>query len=144
MMFALALNGLYLLSSEEYIGKTDSTVAALKVEETKDSEKNLVLEKIYQAQKNIKSGKFEGFKISLSSIASYKESKASPRSAFLGISPKGVIKVNRVFNHNFPGKHYKITYSENSRNTSWDIDVIMNTNSQIEEVDISFMPPAPF
>lgn len=145
IMLATALNGAYLLPSEKYIGETDFTVSALKVEETKNSERNLVLEKIYQAQKNIKSGKFEGFKISLSSIVSYKESKVSPRSAFLGISPKGIIKVDRVFNKNSPGKHYRIKYSENIRNnTSWDIDVIMNTNSQIEKVDISFMPPAPF
>lgn len=89
-------------------------------------------------------GKFETFALRSGSIASDEETTISPREAFLQVRFDEVWKVDWVTNAR-AGPNYRLAYPPDGLGQRyWDIDVRLSGSGKIEEVTLTYIPPAPF
>ncbi len=104
-----------------------------------------VIGKLEDAQRLIKTGKFQRFELLAGSIASYDMVKVSPRDAFLKIPFKEVWDIEKVRTDNRLWQPYKLAYAPNGLGQLyWDIEVVIGNDGNIERVMMTYKSPAPF
>jgi hypothetical protein len=104
-----------------------------------------LLAKLADAQRALKDGRFQPFQLMAGSIASYPETKVSPREAFLQLPFEKAWKIERGPRHNPLWQPYKLAYAPNGLGQLfWDIEVVLGFTGDIERVLMIYRPPAPF
>ena len=108
-----------------------------------DEEATELLAKLEDAQRRLKAGEFQSFKLLAGSIASYDMTKSSPRHVFLRVPFREVWNIKRV-----PSEYmltYSLGYAPNGLGQLyWEIEVALGFNGNIEQVLMTYKPPAPF
>lgn len=108
-------------------------------------EASLLLTKLEEAQRRLKAGEFQVFELLAGSIASYEQTKASPRGVFLEIPFQKVWSIERVNSDNRLWQPFRLAYSPDGMGQRyWDIEVVLGTNGNIERVLMIYKPPAPY
>lgn len=101
--------------------------------------------KLEDAQRRLRTGKFQSFELLAGSIASYDMTKVSPRDAFLEVPFKKVWDIEKVRTDNRLWQPYSLAYAPTGRGQLyWDIEVVLGINGNIERVLMIYKPPAPF
>ena len=104
-----------------------------------------LLAKLEDAQRRLKAGQFQPFELLAGSIASYDETKVTPREAFLKVPFQQVWNIERVGTDNPGWQPYKLAYAPNGLGQLyWDIEVVLGFDGNIERVLMVYKPPAPF
>lgn len=103
-----------------------------------------VIGQLKDAQQGLREGKFERFALRSGSIASYEQTTISPREAFLQVPFDRVWKLERVSSTG-AGSTYRLAYAPDGLGQRyWNIDVRLGTGGALEEVTLTYIPPAPF
>ena len=107
-------------------------------------EADAIIAQLKDAQQSLRESKFENFVLRSGSIASYEETTIAPREAFLQVPFDEVWKVDRVTNTR-AGPTYRLAYAPKGLGQRyWDIDVRLSGTGKLEEVTLTYIPPAPF
>lgn len=100
--------------------------------------------KLEDAQRRLKAGTFASFELLAGSVASYDETRISPRDAFLRVPFKSVWRVERLRSDNELWQPYRLAYApEGLGHRYWDIEVVLGVNGDIERISMIYKPPAP-
>lgn len=107
-------------------------------------EADAIIAQLKDAQRSLQEGKFESFALRSGSIASYKQTTISPREAFLQVPFDEVWTVDRVTSTG-AGSTYRLAYAPDGLGQRyWNIEVRLGANGTVEEVTLTYIPPAPF
>jgi len=107
-------------------------------------EADAIIAQLKKAQQSLQKGKFESFALRSGSIASYEQTTISPREAFLRVPFDEVWKVDRVTSTGV-GSTFRLAYApEGLGQRYWNIEVRISGSGKLEEVTLTFIPPAPF
>lgn len=108
------------------------------------NEANTLLAKLEDAQRALKTGKFQRFELLAGSIASYPATEISPRAAFLQVQFAKVWQVTRGSSDNPLWQSFRLAYAPNGLGKLyWEIDVMLGSDGSIERVLMIYKPPAP-
>jgi len=109
------------------------------------SEATTLLATLADAQRGLRTGKFQSFELLTGSIASYPMTKVSARDAFLQVQFEEVWKIERGSRENPSWNPYRLSYAPDGLGRLyWDIEVVLGTAGNIERVLMTYKPPAPF
>ncbi|MFN3776457.1 MAG: hypothetical protein ACK4SP_11940 [Sphingomonas parapaucimobilis] len=109
------------------------------------TEADLLIEKLKDAQIDLKSGKFEYFELLAGSIASYEKVNVSPRDAFLSTPFDKAWDIERIHSDNTLRNPYRLSYAPDGLGKPyWKIDVILGISGDIQRVEMLYTAPAPF
>ena len=104
-----------------------------------------LLDKIEDAQRQLKAGRPQYFELLSGSIAAFEMTKVAPREVFLTIPFNRVWNIERVQTDVRTWKPYRLAYAPNGLGEMyWDIEVDLDLNGDIQRVLMIYKPPAPF
>lgn len=107
-------------------------------------EANALIIKLQVAQQKLKAGTFQNFELLAGSVASYDMTKVSPRDVFLKVPFAAVWSIERVRTDNPLWQPYRLAYAPTGLGKLyWDIEVTLGINGNIEQVVMTYRPPAP-
>lgn len=107
-------------------------------------EAEAIIARLKNAQQRLSEGKFESFALRSGSIASYEQTTISPLEAFMRVPFNEVWKVDRVTSTG-AGSAYRLAYAPDGLGQRyWNIEVRLGASGTLEEVTLTYIPPAPF
>tara|TARA_R110000824_G_scaffold55506_6_gene152867 strand:+ start:1393 stop:1842 length:450 start_codon:yes stop_codon:yes gene_type:complete len=104
-----------------------------------------LISKLEIAQERLRAGEFQSFELLAGSVASYDQTKISPRDAFLSIPFQEVWDIRRVATDSSLRQPFRLSYAPNGLGQLyWDIEVAVGFSGHIESVKMTYKVPAPF
>ena len=104
-----------------------------------------LIAKLEDAQRRVQAGQSQPFELLAGSIASYDQTKITPREAFLKVPFQKVWDIRRVRTDNRLWQPYRLAYAPNGLGQLyWDIEVVLGFNGNIERVLMTYRSLAPF
>ncbi len=110
-----------------------------------EHEAEVLISKLKVAQDRLEAGQFQSFRLLAGSIASYDQTKVSPRRAFLYIDFDDVWEVKHLPNATNIGHSFRLAYAPDGLGKLfWDIKVTTDTTERLNIVSMIYRPPEQF
>ncbi len=110
-----------------------------------EPEANELIQKLKQAQRQLKAGESPRFELLTGSLAFLDAIRVSPREAFLAMPFDRVWEIERSRTDNRLWQPYKLAYApKGPGQLYWKIEVVLGFYGDIERITMVYKPPAPF
>lgn len=100
---------------------------------------------LQDAQRQLRAGKLQQFELLSGAVASYDETRMSPRDAFLRLPFDRVWRIERLRHENRALQTHRLAYAPNGLGQLyWEIEAMSGLEGRLERVVMTYKAPAPF
>lgn len=108
-------------------------------------EADSIIARLEDSQRALREGERQSFTLLSGSVAYYDQTLIPPRDAFLAVPFEEVWQIKQIEGEGTPVETYRLSYAPHGLGQLfWDIEVAFGANGNLEQVTLTYKPPAPF